>query len=50
MIESFRIDYRAISKHFGKTRVLENIALTLTSHECILITGEWRMRFIAKLC
>ena len=40
MIESFRIDYRAISKRFGKTRVLENIALTLTSHECILITGE----------
>ena len=40
MIESFRIDYRAISKHFGKNQVLENITLTLTSHECILITGE----------
>lgn len=40
MIEPFRIDFRAISKHFGKNRVLENVALTLTSHECILITGE----------
>ena len=40
MIESFRIDYRAISKSFGKQRVLENIALTISSHECILITGE----------
>ena len=40
MIETFRIDYRAISKSFGKHRVLENIALTISSHECILITGE----------
>ncbi len=40
MIESFRIDYRALSKTFGKHRVLENIALTLQSHECIVITGE----------
>ncbi len=40
MIESFRIDYRAIDKSFGKNRVLENIALTLKNHECIVITGE----------
>ena len=40
MIEPFRIDYRAVSKSFGKQRVLENIALTVSSHDCILITGE----------
>ena len=40
MIESFRIDYRAISMNFGRQRVLENIALTISSHECIMITGE----------
>ena len=40
MIDRFRIDYRALSKSFGKHRVLENIALTLHSHECIVITGE----------
>ncbi len=40
MIDEFRIDYRALSKSFGKHRVLENIALTLQSHECIVITGE----------
>ena len=40
MIEPFRIDYRAIDKSFGKNRVLENIALTLKNHECIVVTGE----------
>lgn len=40
MIEALRIDFRAISKQFGKVRVLEDIALTLRSRECILITGE----------
>ncbi len=40
MTSAFRIDYRAIDKSFGKNRLLENIALTLKNHECIVITGE----------
>ncbi len=39
-MNQIRIDFRAITKRFGKCRVLENIALTLASQQCILITGE----------
>ena len=40
MIEHFRIGFRDISKSFGANRVLDNTALSLASHDCIVITGE----------
>ena len=40
MIENFRIGFRDISKHFGSKLVLEQTALSIASHECILITGN----------
>lgn len=40
MNESFHIGFRGISKRFGKTRVLEDSALSLRSSDGIVITGE----------
>ena len=40
MIENFRINFRGIAKHFGKTLVLEDTALSLASHDFVVITGE----------
>jgi tungstate transport system ATP-binding protein len=40
MIEYFRIGFRDISKRFGKNQVLDKTALSLASHDCIVITGE----------
>lgn len=40
MIDPFHIDFRAISKSFGRNLVLDDTALILASHDCILITGD----------
>ena len=40
MIESFYIEYRSVTQHFGNHLVLKDIALSVSSHECLLITGE----------
>ena len=40
MIENFRIGFRDIKKRFGSKLVLEQTALSIASHECILITGN----------
>lgn len=40
MIENFRIDFRDISKRFGSKLVLDQTALSIASHDCILITGK----------
>jgi len=40
MIENFRIGFRDISKSFGSNRVLEQTAISIASHDCIVITGN----------
>lgn len=40
MIEDFRFDFTGIDKHFGTSLVLEDTALSLASHNCVVITGE----------
>ena len=40
MIENFRIGFRDISKRFGSNLVLDQTALSIASHECLLITGK----------
>ena len=40
MIENFRIGFRDISKRYGKNLVLDQTALNIASHECIVITGK----------
>ncbi|MBT8437462.1 MAG: ATP-binding cassette domain-containing protein, partial [Gammaproteobacteria bacterium] len=40
MIENFRIGFRHISKSFGSNRVLEQTAISIASHDCIVITGN----------
>ena len=40
MIENFRIGFRDISKRFGSKLVLDQTALNIASHDCILITGK----------
>ena len=40
MIENFRIGFRGISKSFGSNRVLEQTAISIASHDCIVITGN----------
>lgn len=40
MIENFHIDFRGISKSFGKHLVLDNTAFDIGSYECVVITGE----------
>jgi tungstate transport system ATP-binding protein len=39
MIENFRIGFREISKRFGSNLVLDQTALNIARHDCILITG-----------
>ena len=40
MIENFRIGFRDISKRFGSNLILDQTALSIASHDCILITGK----------
>jgi len=40
MIENFRIGFRDISKRFGGNLILDQTALSIASHDCILITGK----------
>lgn len=40
MIENFHIGFRRLSKHFGKDLVLDDTRFDISSHDCILITGE----------
>jgi tungstate transport system ATP-binding protein len=40
MIENFRIGFRDISKRYGKNLVLDQTALNIARHECIVITGK----------
>lgn len=40
MIEDFRFDFDGIDKRFGSNRVLADCALSLASHDCIVVTGE----------
>ncbi len=40
MIENFRIGFREISKSFGSNQVLEQTAISIASHDCIVITGN----------
>jgi tungstate transport system ATP-binding protein len=40
MIEDFRIDFSDIGKRFGSNQVLDDCALSLASHDCIVLTGE----------
>jgi len=40
MIEDFRIDFSNIGKRFGSNQVLDDCALSLASHDCIVLTGE----------
>lgn len=40
MIDNFHIGFRGIDKSFGKILVLDNAAINITNHDCIVITGE----------
>jgi tungstate transport system ATP-binding protein len=40
MIENFRIGFRDISKRYGRNLVLDQTALSVSSHDCIIITGK----------
>ena len=40
MIENIRLGFRNISKRFGSNLVLDQTALSIASHDCILITGK----------
>jgi tungstate transport system ATP-binding protein len=40
MIENIRLGLRNISKRFGSNQVLDQTALSIASHDCILITGK----------
>jgi tungstate transport system ATP-binding protein len=40
MIESFKINFRNISKRFGNNQVLDQAAINIASHDCIVITGK----------
>lgn len=40
MIENFHIGFRDISKRYGSNRVLEQTAISISSHDCIVITGK----------
>ncbi len=40
MIENFSIDFTNISKRFGSNLILDQTALSIASHDCILITGK----------
>ncbi|MCP4980769.1 MAG: ATP-binding cassette domain-containing protein [Gammaproteobacteria bacterium] len=39
MIENFRISFRDISKRYGSNPVLDQAAISIASHDCIVITG-----------
>lgn len=40
MIENFRIGFRDINKSYGSNLVLEQTAISIASHDCIVITGN----------
>jgi tungstate transport system ATP-binding protein len=40
MIENFHIGFRDISKRYGSNQVLEQTAISIASHDCIVITGK----------
>ncbi len=40
MIENFHIGFRGLSKHFGKDLILDDTRFDISSHDCVLITGE----------
>ena len=40
MIETFRIGFRGISKHYGNNLVLDDTGIDIGSHDCIVITGK----------
>ncbi len=40
MIENFRIGFRDIGKSYGSNLVLDQTAISIASHDCIVITGN----------
>ncbi len=40
MIEDFRIGFRDISKSYGSNLVLDQTAISIASHDCIVMTGK----------
>ena len=40
MIENIRLGFHHISKRYGSNQVLDQTALSIASHDCILITGN----------
>ena len=40
MIENFSINFSNIGKRYGSNQVLEQAALSIASHDCVLITGK----------
>jgi tungstate transport system ATP-binding protein len=40
MIENFSVGFRDISKSYGNNRVLDRTAISIASHDCIVITGK----------